>query len=373
MVTTSLLIGETITGKITHTLTGRECPTGLRWTSVLNNSGSIDSVTIPEAVVRKYNLRQATHGARCFLAVEQDGRIKQAGPIWSRTWDWEKGELTLGAAGLWSLMDKRVVYREDLTVINAPVTLTGSLGGIAVGLVSQMVNHNPPFTNLPIVLPAVESGTNTETFQPWELSRYGEQLRQITRRATDAPDIRFQARRTAADIRKVEWVMEVGTATVPSLSQGGPDWVFDASAPKSSVRGISTDEDATGMATAVWVSGTGMEADMKRVRAFDDGTLLNNGWPFLEVDESHSTVDDYPTLTGHAKNLQRRSGRPIEVFKVQVSASAAAEVLPGDYCRVITKGDPWLGDMDRAMRVKSVSGDLSEVLTLEMFPLAALL
>jgi hypothetical protein len=78
-------------------------------------------------------------------------------------------------------------------------------------------------------------------------------------------------------------------------------------------------------------------------------------------------------LLGHADNLLARSGRPVEVFKVSGAADAAREVQPGDYCRVITKGDPWLGDMDRTMRVKQVSGDLSDVLTLEMFPLAALL
>jgi hypothetical protein len=61
------------------------------------------------------------------------------------------------------------------------------------------------------------------------------------------------------------------------------------------------------------------------------------------------------------------------VFKVQVSAAAAAEVMPGDYAQVITKGDPWLGDMDRTMRIRQVTGDLSDVVTLEMFPMQALL
>jgi hypothetical protein len=64
-----------------------------------------------------------------------------------------------------------------------------------VSLVSHMLNAVPPFTNLPIVLPAIESGDHTESFARWELSRYGEQLRQITQRATDAPDIRFTPRR----------------------------------------------------------------------------------------------------------------------------------------------------------------------------------
>lgn len=370
MTTTSLLIGEIRTGRITDTLTGVNGPTGLRWSTVLNNSGSIDSVTIPEAVVTEFDLRQRTYGARNFLAVEVDGLIKQAGPIWSRTWDWEKGELTLGAAGIWSLMDKRVIY--DDAAPGGVLTFTGSLGGIAVGMVSAMVSRIPPYTNLPIVLPAVEAGDRTESFARWELARYGEQLRQITQRATDAPDIRFTPRRSGSDPRYLEWVMEVGTVAVPSLSQAGPDWVFDTSAPKSSVRGISTDEDATQMAELTWATGNGTEADMKLATG-QSVELVSLGWPLMEADESHPTVDDMTTLLGHANNLLARSARPVEVFKVQVSADAAREVQPGDYAQVITKGAPYLGDMNRRMRVKTVSGDLSDVVTLEMFPMAALL
>jgi hypothetical protein len=237
----------------------------------------------------------------------------------------------------------------------------------------------PPLSTITVqfsslgVLPAIESGDHTESFARWALLRYGEQLRQITQRATDAPDIRFQPRRKAADRRYIEWVMEVGDLAMPTLTQGGPDWVFDSSAPKSAVRGISTDEDASGMATATWVTGNGMEADMQIARGFDDGTLYNNGWPWMEVDESHSTVSDNAILLGYADALALRAARPIEAFKVSVSAAAAAEVLPGDYAQVITKGDPWLGDMDREMRVRKVSGDLSDMVTLEMFPMQALL
>jgi hypothetical protein len=373
VVTTSLLIGETVTGRITHTLTGQECPTGMRWTTALNAAGSIDGVTIPSSVVRKYDLRQATFGARNFLAVEVDGRIKQAGPIWSRTWDWEKGELTLGAAGLWSYFDHRLVYPLiiETTIAASHLDVTNkSLGGVARALVdnAQQTSGTP----LPIVLPPDETGTHVETFPAYSLLNYGEQLRQLTQRAADAPDIRFQPRRTSADRRYIEWLMQVGTAAAPSLTQVGPEWVFDTSAPRSGVAGISTDEDATGMAQAAWVTGNGTEENMLLTDSVDS-TLNNLGWPFMEVDESHSTVDDLGTLQGHADNLLARSARPIEVFKVSVYADHATEVQPGDYARVITRGDPWLAVTDRRMRVRQVSGDLSDVVTLEMFPMAALL
>lgn len=362
-------VGEIRTGRITDTVP----VTGLRWSDTLNGTGSIDSVTIAGSVVRARNLRQKTYGARCFLAVERDGRILQSGPIWSSTWDWEQGVLTLGASGMWSMADRRIIY-DDADYNNGGIrTFTNvSLGGLAVSLVSHMVNLIP-FTALPIVLPAIEAGDVTQTYARWEMVRYGDALRQITQRDTDAPDVAFRARRRGDDPRFLEWVMLAGSTDVPALSQGGPDWVFDTTLPRSPVLGISTDEDATQMATASWATGNGSEADMKQARGFDDGTLLNNGWPFMEVDESHPNEDDYTVLTGFANNLQTRSGRPVEVYKVQVSADYARDVRPGDYCQVITKGDPWLGDINRRMRVKTISGDLSDVFTLEMFPMAGTL
>lgn len=366
--TVNVLVGEFLTGEITATIP----VISLRWTEVLNGAGSID-VTVTSDVVREHGLREKTHGVRSFLAVEVDGRIKQAGPIWSRTWDWEKGQLSLGAAGFWSWLDRRVIYPADAAApFQSDVfSVSGkSLGGIARALVERATGS--ALSAVPVVLPVDEAGDHTESFPLWSVPFHGEQLRQITQRAIDAPDIRFAPRRRADDRRFLEWVMEVGTEAMPSLSQGGPDWVFDASAPKSPVLGISPDEDATQMATQVWVTGNGMEEDI--LMAHDaSGELPALGWPVIDASASHQTVEQQATLDGHAASLLARLSRPVEVFKVSVRAKAANEVQAGDYARLVTKADPYAGDMDRTMRVKQVSGDLSDTVTLEMFPMAALL
>lgn len=366
--TINVLVGNFLTGEITATIP----VVSARWTDVLNGSGSID-VTVTADVVRDFDLRQRALGVRSFLAVEVDNRIKQAGPIWSRTWNWEKGELTLGASGFWSWLDRRVI-RPAVVVMpfqaNTFTVVGKSLGGIARAIVERAVGD--PYCGVPVVLPADEAGDHTESWPLWSLANCGEQLRQITQRAIGAPDVAFRPRRRADDPRFIEWVMQVGTEALPALSQGGADWVFDTSAPKSSVLGITTDEDATQMAQQVWLTGNGEEEDIKMAFAADS-TLNDSGWPLTEAEDSRSTVEQQDTLNEHVLNLLAQVNRPVEAFKVSVRSEAAREVVAGDYARLIAKAAPWVGDMDRSMRVKQVSGDLSDTLTLEMFPMAALL
>lgn len=365
---TRLLIGETITGRITDTLD----VTGLRWDDVLNQSGSIEA-TVPEAVVKSFGpgqLRQKTHPWRAFLAVEEDGRIKQAGPVLSRPRRWETGEVTLGAAGIWRWLDRTLV-RDPAGITQLTTTASGlSLGGIAVFLVANLVAQ--PYWNVPILTPTPEPGGRTETWQGWQFPFIGEQLRQLTQRAVDAPDIRFQPRRRADDSRYLEWVMEVGTEQRPGLYQAGADWVFDATTPRSPVLGVAPDEDGSDMAEVVWATGNGSEEDLLRAVA-SKIELADLGWPVTEAVEAYPTVEQTSTLLEHATAAVERRARPIESYTVTVRSEAAREVKAGDYCRVITGDDPWLGAMDVTMRVKTITGDLTDAKKLEMFPVQAAL
>lgn len=361
-------VGEVLSGRITATIP----VTAASWSATLNDSGAV-SATVAEEVVRKYDLRHLTEGNRTFLAFERDGRIKQAGPIRSRSWDWSTGALTLGAVGIWGWLDKRIILSPTAQrpFQKTTVTFSGkSLGGIARALVQQAISMS--YSGVPIVLPDDETGSHTESYPMYAVLKYGDQLRQITQRATDAPDIAFVPRRTAADPRYIEWVMRVGTEVAPALQQDGPDWVFDSSAPRSGVFGISTDEDSSAMAQQVFATGNGQEESI--LLGYDyDLTLLNAGWPLTDADAAFSTIELQSSIDDQAANLLNQSARPIESFKATVAAEMVEQVEAGDFCQVITKGDVWLGDMDREMRVKTISGDLTDKVSLEMFPLAGLL
>lgn len=364
--TTTILFGDLRTGRITDTIDA----TGCAWAQVANDAGAVDGVTVESHEVRAKDLYRAAPAAKTFLAVDVDGRLQEAGPLWSRSWDENatRGWVTLGAAGLWSLFDHRKVLpvlAAGQRVQTAVTTVTGTdLGGIARALVAQALTHTGG--DLPLVLPPATAGDRTETFHGWQLLDLGDQLRQLTRREANPPDIRFLPRYTT-DRLGIEWVMQVGTEDNPALTQVGDDWYFDATAARSPVVKITTDEDATVMGQRAWVTGSGQDQDTVMGTAYDP-TLVDAAWPLLEVEELRSTVIEQGTVDGHAVNLRDRSARPVEVWKVQVRASAALEVLPGHYARVIPRRDhPWLPAGEAFMRVKSKSGDLGDTVTLEMY------
>lgn len=367
MTRTTLLFGDLRTGRITDTLDA----TGCNWTQILNDAGAVDSVSVEAHEVRAKGLRQAARAARSFLAVDVDNQLQEAGPIWSRVWNDEQQQLTLGAAGLWSLFDHRKaipVLAAGQLVQTAQIAVTGrALGGIARRLVQVATQHTGG--SLPLVLPADALGDHTETFYGWELLDVGEQLRQLTKRESLPPDIRFRPRYTA-DRLGLEWVLEVGTDDDPLLVQTGDDWYLDQNVPRSPVTNISTDEDATVMGSRGWVTGSGQEQDTIIGTAYDPA-LIDDGYPLLEVEEMRSNVIEQSTVDDYATNLVARSARPVEVWQVQVHASAAAEMLAGHYARVIPKrGHPWLPDGEAFMRIRSKSGGLGDKVTLSMYEIA---
>lgn len=368
--TTTILFGDLRTGKITDSLD----VTGASWKVLSNDAGSVDSVVIEAHEVAAKSLYYQAAAAKTFIAADVDGTLQEAGPLWSRGWDDKAYQLTLGAAGLWSLFDHRkvipvLVAGQKVQSVTTTVSNT-DYGGIARALVAQALTHVGG--NLPLALPAALAGTHTETFPGWQLLALGDQLRQLTKRETAAPDIRFRPSYTA-DKLSIQWAMEVGTQAAPLLAQTGDDWYFDHSVAKSSVENISTDEDATQMGQRGWITGNGQDLDTVIGSAYDS-TLVDAGWPLLEVDELRSNDTAQATVDGYAANLVARSARPITVWNVVVSAAAAAQVLPGHYARVTPKKNhPWLPPGERRMRVKSKSGDLGETVTLEMYPLQATL
>lgn len=285
-----VFVGDLRTGKIVTRLR----TTGGSWQQTpVNSAGTITGVTIDlaDASLTGVDVYHATAPGKAYLAVQYGGTVLAAGPIWTRSYARSTGMLTLGAAGLWSLFDHRLV----LPVLSQPVAVgaaqattttcaTGSnmsLGDIAAALVQQAMNHVGG--SLPLVMPANQGNTpgNTRTYPGYDLPVLGSILTELTG-VIGGPEIRFTPRINPNDLTSIQWTMEVGTPAQPLLVQPGADRIFDLAAPQSSVSELTVDEDATAMGTRAWVVGTGSQAGVL-LGETDSTALTAAGYPLLEI------------------------------------------------------------------------------------------
>ena len=387
--TFQVLVGDLRTGHITAVIP----VTAASWQQVLNAAGTISAtVDVGAAEVTGLDLYHTTAPARAFLCIQYDRTLIAGGPIWTHKYNRAAGTLTLSGAGMWSLFDHRLV----LPVLAEPLALGAaqsatttyltsqnkSLGDIAAGLVNQALAHVGG--NAPIVFPAAQGLTPgaAHTYYGYDLATVGQRITELTA-VIGGPEIRFQPRYKSGDPTSVEWVMLVGTPTQPQLVQGGADWIFDASVPKSMVSDIDVDVLATTLATRAWEVGGGTGAGIMLSQA-DSTTLTSAGYPLLEVvDRTHNGVLVQADLDAYAAQLLAAQNRPSTAIKVKVrndgapadGASASgprlSQYVAGDYCQLVIGADPYLLPGARRARILQIDGDLGFECTITLATIAA--
>lgn len=372
-----VFVGNVVTGEITCDLPAASLGWGLR----VNSAGSVDvTVKARAKELAKKDLRNATAEKKQYLAVAYGNNILEAGPIWKRSYKASTGELKLGAAGIWSLLDEVKVLNwaqinSGTAVTRSVLSLTGlSLGGTAREMVRLCVDGNPSNPGLPIVLPAIETGTDVRNYEGYKLPWLGDELRKLSQ-VENGPDIRFQPRYNGADQTRIEWVMVHGSAASPLLYQSGADWLWDGTVEESGVSDIDVNTDGAGMADRVWQPGAGSELDMKLTTA-QDTTLINTAsYPWTEADAASKDVEDLTILQGHANAAMAAARRPVETWTINVRANTNPQLgryNPGDFAQIIVpEGHPVIEPGERRVRVMAIDGDDSMNVKLTPAPMPA--
>ena len=322
----------------------------------------------------------AIQPARTFMAALEGDSVLAAGPIWAHDYDYATGSLKVKAAGsIASVFDHRLVMgviADPTLAAQWTVTYPAlSLGTIAKRLIQLLMSHTGG--NLPIVLPADEAGPadedHTRTYKGFELATVQSRLDQLMG-VINGPDIRFDPRLTA-DRMGIEWEMRVGTEAEPMVFQAGGDHVWDFRVPRGGVSGLSVHRDAGGLASRSWATGSGTDEALLMART-DDPTLVDGGFPLLEVSEARSTVEIQSTLNSHALAGLAPASAPWMTF----SASVRADQSPllgtyrvGDFAKVwVPKTHPYLSLLLPAgfhrARIVSISGDLGPNVNLTLAP-----
>jgi hypothetical protein len=395
-------VGELRTGRITAEVPVSEAS----WQTVIDDAGALSFTTVlTDSTVRLLDLYTSAEPCRCFLAVAYTDAtgtetFLEAGPVWTHSYDSADSRLTVAGTGVWALFDHRKilpVLAPGVSPASQTVSFASkSLGAVARGLVELAMTHVGG--DLPLVLPADEAGTWSLSYSGFDLAVLGQALRDLAA-ADGGPEIQFVPRRREDDRRYLEWEMLVGSAAQPLLTQDGEDLVFDQSARRSQVTGLTVNRDGSKMVDRWWTQGAGTDVSTKFGRADDATGLIAAGFPLLEDSDQQSDVTDQAILDGGAAAALTANRSPILTYGLTVhrdgiQADEGSGVWRGHSvvdCRVgswaaVTVGgqlrnalgtvvgpkEPYLapaGDTrDIRARITSVSGDLTPSISLGLAP-----
>lgn len=259
---------------------------------------------------------------RSFLGWEEDGKILNAGPIWSDAYNFDTKRHQMNAAGLRSYWQYRYVLPalndadpDDLPSGKDTVFLPADglhLRTIAKRLVQQAQSWNGG--SVPVVFEEDFPGDAQRSYKGHELHVVDEKLAQMSE-VIGGPDIMFNPRYTDESRTHIEWLMETGN---PQLTQlGAPHRWTASSLPNPAIRGASLVRDASILTTDNYQIGSTPEPD--------EGEELPEGaedYPLIakSVDTYLWGPDEYGAWT-----TQRTNGA---LNPLQVSGGSSAEIKP---------------------------------------------
>lgn len=308
------------------------------------------------------------------IAVETGGRV-YGGPILPHDFDDDRGRLDFVARGFRILLAGRNILppaalTQSLTLptglpdTSLDTVLTGfDFGTIGKKLVEQACAW-PGGSDLPIVFPADRAGSRERTYVAVERKKVDAALSDLSG-VENGPDFRFQLERNGSDA--FQWRFDSGSEAQPRLQS--PDvfaWEIGQGA------GLKVRSNPMRMGSLVWGEG-GRANDTTLIRSLYDPTLIDHGYPFLELesDASPNTVFESTLDAGNAET-NRTAKRPWEFWSFKVRRDRPPflnEYNSGDLIDVIITKDSkisggYIGPGTYQRRIAALGVDLSDWVTI---------
>jgi hypothetical protein len=332
------------------------------WDAAINAEGSLQIQALVEDIADADLRSYGTDGGRLALALclgeAPYGKIVQAGPIWSASFDDYSKLLTLQAKGIWSLLNRRLLVAPGWQPPNVltsdaydTVFTDAPLPYIAKSLIDQCRQHvggtlpidTPLSTSEGGTMP--ETGTHDRTYVSHEMATYGQRLYELTQ-VIDGPDILFNP--YFADHKHVRWQMLIGD---PYLAQSTQDAVFEY---PGNLFYLSVNLDSSHRATEVVVRGNGSERALLYSYA-NSLELTDAGWPLISlVDSSHTSVTEQATLNGWSAAILAQQTGVVETWDVTATIGGnpgLSDYLPGFRVRYSVNGHSWVPDGEYRFRL----------------------
>jgi len=323
-----------------------------QWGCRYLTAGTINvTVDLNDPDVQALELFNTATPTQSFLAVVEGDTIMEAGPVWVRNYSRDTRTLELAAKGMGSYFNHRLILPllaasvgvdqftipdpTDTSKTMANPALTSSYSALSLGTIAKRLVEQARLwtgSDLPIVFQADEAGTHEKDYLGLDFKPVMQAIEDLANRE-DGPEFSFQPRFTA-DMLGVEWLFRTGTNASPLVtSESAPLW--SVTAPKSPVSNLTISEDGSRQLSLGWQVG-GRQTDTVLVARAYAPTLVDAGFPLMEdIDSSHSTVSEQPTLDSYATAMVRAGLSPYEVW------SFTAEAYPTDEKGL--SGGPQLG------------------------------
>ncbi|APZ81749.1 hypothetical protein NCPPB3778_17 [Rathayibacter phage NCPPB3778] len=306
-----------------------------------------------------------------ILASAWDGVCKYAGYLETVTgYDPATSALSFTTLDVRGSYAPRFLYlADDISYRAGKLEITGQSYAGAIGIILERIQHRQvPLWNLPLLSPAITSGTFDRTYNYWDFWTAEKALTEI-QELDDGPDIDFTPTYTSDG--SLTWVCRVGSPRLASSSLEQ-----NLGAPGNGISVANFQINAQSMRTGQISVGAGSEADM--VVAF--ANLVNTpdlqtgpAIPYIDyVESSLKQITDPQILEDHARADLRGYRRPIEQWSYSIEADTDGcnlrDIVPGSRLRVWTVGHPKYVDGWRDSYVIGIETDLSTTAKISVQP-----
>ncbi|MBN6777438.1 hypothetical protein JRG19_02590 [Pseudoclavibacter alba] len=297
---------------------------------------------------------------RNTIVVMDGDRVEYAGVILENTWTPSTRRLQLKTREFPVFLGVRLMYGVGEYARGSRSFVNRSLRGIAIESIWHALSTGVERWNLPISVPASESGPLTETCWAWDFATAAEWLDSILQRE-GAPILDFEPRVTDG---KLMWHLRAGKPRIQESSVK-----VNLAAGKHPVTNLSITE--SGLRQVTGLIGVGNGSGKATIHA-DANEVTLPGWTPVPdmpyVDATLSLKDEKD-----AGRLQQRAKGELS-HRVRAKVTAKYDWLAGGlwprlrpHMQVTVEGDdPMMGAWSATGRVKSVTSDYTNLQKLEL-------
>lgn len=347
-------------------------PAAVTWAENSNQAETVTSVFDLTSVEGERNWRSDGTPWKHSLALDVNGRLL-GGPILPHKFDGSTTRIVArGGRALFatrSILPVAAMPPRSLVLPSGDpdTSLDSTWSGYDLGTIAKKIGQQActfPGTDYPIVWPADRPGTHERTYPAIEKKKVEPAWTDLSR-VENGPDIRLRLEWNGDD--HFQWQFETGTQEQPRL-QGTDVIAFDL----AQTSGIDVTLDPSLMGSLAWSQG-GRSLDQVLIRALYDPTLIDRGFPFLELesDASVNTVEVSALDAWNAETL-RTAAKPWEFWSFKVPANQSPypnEYGPGSLITFhVSQDTPVRGGYitpgTHTRRIASLSGDLSDWVTI---------